>query len=238
MRVPLLVVSFAAVVQLTACTQTAKNPTPTTDDEKALYAMGAMLSENLLPFELTPEELVLVKAGLEDGARKESKVKPEEFDALLPKIRELAETRQTAALERDKAAGAEYLAKAAAEAGARQTDSGLVYKSVTEGTGESPAETDTVVVHYEGRLVNGEVFDSSKERGEPTEFPLNQVIGCWTEGVQLMKVGGSAQLVCPAELAYGEQGRPPTIPGGSTLTFDVELLEIVKADAAADAAAE
>jgi FKBP-type peptidyl-prolyl cis-trans isomerase len=237
MRVVLLV-SFAAAVQLTACTQTVENPTPTTDDEKALYAMGAILSENLLAFDLTPAELVFVKAGLDDGARKESKVKREEYEALMPKIQELAETRQAAGLEREKAAGAEHLAKAAAEAGAQKTDSGMVYKSVTEGTGESPAANDSVTVHYEGRLVNGTVFDSSRERGEPASFPLNGVIRCWTEGVQMMKVGGSAQLVCPPDLAYGDQGSPPDMPGGSTLTFDVELLEIVKADVAAGAAAE
>jgi FKBP-type peptidyl-prolyl cis-trans isomerase FkpA len=232
-------VSLAAAAQLTACTQSAQNSTPTTDEEKALYSMGAILSQNLVGFDLTPEELVMVKAGLGDGARSEAKLEQEEMEALMPKIQELAETRATAALERQKTAGAEHLAKVAAEAGAQKTDSGMVYKSVTEGTGESPAETDTVKVHYEGRLVDGKVFDSSKERGEPLSFPLNEVIGCWTEGVQKMKVGGTAQLVCPPELAYGDQGRPPQMPGGATLTFDVELLEIVKGDIApAGAAAE
>jgi FKBP-type peptidyl-prolyl cis-trans isomerase FkpA len=94
-----------------------------------------------------------------------------------------------------------------------------------------------VKVNYEGRFVSGKVFDSSIERKEPATFPLNGVIPCWTEGVQLMKVGGKAQIVCPPELAYGEEGRPPQMPGGATLVFDVELLEIVKPEAAPAAGA-
>jgi FKBP-type peptidyl-prolyl cis-trans isomerase FkpA len=140
------------------------------------------------------------------------------------------------AVERDKEAGAAYLAKAATEEGAIKTDSGLVYKVVTEGTGASPKSSDTVKVHYEGRFVDGKVFDSSIERGEPLEFPLEGVVPCWTEGVQLMKVGGKGQLVCPSDLAYGDMGRPDQgMPGGSTLVFDVELLEII--DPAAQPAA-
>jgi FKBP-type peptidyl-prolyl cis-trans isomerase len=85
-----------------------------------------------------------------------------------------------------------------------------------------------VKVHYEGRLIDGKVFDSSIKRGEPATFPLSGVIACWTEGLQTMKVGGKAQLVCPAAIAYGPNGSPPTIPPQATLVFDVELLEIVK----------
>jgi FKBP-type peptidyl-prolyl cis-trans isomerase len=85
-----------------------------------------------------------------------------------------------------------------------------------------------VKVHYEGRLIDGKVFDSSRARGEPATFPLSGVIKCWTEGVQTMKVGGTAQLICPADLAYGANGSPPTIPPQATLVFDVELLDIVK----------
>ncbi|HEX8908988.1 MAG TPA: FKBP-type peptidyl-prolyl cis-trans isomerase, partial [Anaeromyxobacteraceae bacterium] len=91
-----------------------------------------------------------------------------------------------------------------------------------------PKETDTVKVHYTGTLIDGKVFDSSVKRGQPAEFPLNQVIKCWTEGVAKMKVGGKAKLVCPSSIAYGDEGRPPTIPGGATLVFEVELLDVKK----------
>ena len=119
-----------------------------------------------------------------------------------------------------------YLDKAAAEPGAVRTETGLIYRELTAGNGPSPKATDTVKVHYRGTLVNGTVFDSSYERNEPAEFPLNQVIRCWTEGVQKMKVGGKSRLVCPANIAYGERGSPPVIPGGARLVFEIELLGI------------
>jgi FKBP-type peptidyl-prolyl cis-trans isomerase FkpA len=119
-----------------------------------------------------------------------------------------------------------YLEKAAAEPGAQKTASGLVYRDVTAGSGASPKATDTVKVHYRGTLINGKEFDSSYARNEPAEFPLNRVIACWTEGVQKMKVGGKARLVCPSSIAYGEGGAPPDIPGGATLVFEIELLGI------------
>jgi FKBP-type peptidyl-prolyl cis-trans isomerase FkpA len=119
-----------------------------------------------------------------------------------------------------------YLEKAAAEPGAQKTASGLVYRDITAGSGASPKATDTVKVHYRGTLINGKEFDSSYARNEPAEFPLNRVIPCWTEGVQKMKVGGKARLVCPSSIAYGEGGAPPDIPGGATLVFEIELLGI------------
>ena len=115
---------------------------------------------------------------------------------------------------------------AAKEAGAVATASGLVYLSLRDGTGASPAETDTVKVHYKGTLPDGKEFDSSYKRGQPAEFPLNRVIKCWTEGVQHMKVGGKAKLVCPSAIAYGERGVSGLIPPNSTLLFEIELLGI------------
>jgi len=119
------------------------------------------------------------------------------------------------------------LEKAAKEPGAIRTESGLVYRELRPGTGGSPRATNKVRVHYKGTLVDGTEFDSSYKRNEPAEFPLNQVIPCWTEGVQKMKVGGKSQLVCPFTIGYGEAGSPPAIPGGATLIFEVELLAIV-----------
>ena len=112
------------------------------------------------------------------------------------------------------------IAKAAAESGAVTTASGLVYRSLKDGSGASPAATDTVRVHYKGTFPDGKEFDSSYSRGQPAEFPLNRVIKCWTEGVQKMKVGGKAKLACPAAVAYGERGAGGVIPPNATLLFE------------------
>ena len=117
-------------------------------------------------------------------------------------------------------------AAAAKEAGAVVTASGLVYRSLKDGSGASPAASDKVKVHYRGTFPDGKEFDSSYKRGEPIEFPLNGVIKCWTEGVQRMKVGGKAKLTCPASIAYGERGAGGVIPPNATLQFEVELLGI------------
>ena len=120
----------------------------------------------------------------------------------------------------------DVIGKAAAEKGAVKTDSGMVYRALTEGKGASPKATDTVQVHYKGTFPDGKEFDSSYKRGQPTEFPLNRVIKCWTEGVQMMKVGGKAKLTCPPSLAYGEKGAGGVIPPNATLQFEVELIAI------------
>ena len=118
------------------------------------------------------------------------------------------------------------LTAAAKEASATVTKSGLVYRSLKDGTGASPAASDKVKVHYKGTFPDGKEFDSSYKRNEPTEFPLNGVIPCWTEGVQLMKVGGKAKLTCPAAIAYGARGAGGVIPPNATLVFEIELLAI------------
>ena len=118
------------------------------------------------------------------------------------------------------------LPTSAAEPKEAKTPSGLVITMLKEGSGAKPKSTDTVKVHYRGTLADGKEFDSSYGRGQPTTFPLNRVIPCWTEGVQLIKSGGKAKLICPSKLAYGSQGVPGTIPPDATLIFEVELLEI------------
>lgn len=117
-------------------------------------------------------------------------------------------------------------ASAAKEPGATVTSSGLVYRSLKDGTGASPSAADKVKVHYRGTFLDGKEFDSSYKRNEPIEFPLNGVIKCWTEGVQKMKVGGKAKLTCPPAIAYGERGAGGVIPANATLQFEVELLGI------------
>jgi FKBP-type peptidyl-prolyl cis-trans isomerase FkpA len=201
-------------------------PTPTTEDQKTLYALGVLMSQSLSTFELKPDELAMVQKGLADGVSGgKTEVKAEEF---IPKVQALQQARLKVAQEKSEKEGTDYLAKAAAESGATKTPSGMVIKHTQPGTGASPTAADQVKVHYTGKLINGKVFDSSVERGEPATFPLGGVIPCWTEGVQTMKVGGKAQFVCPANLAYGDRGSPPNIMPGSTLVFDVELLDIVK----------
>jgi FKBP-type peptidyl-prolyl cis-trans isomerase FkpA len=197
-------------------------PPLTTDEQKEIYALGLSLYRSLGQFDLSPAELEIVKRALSDAAAKKPAV---ELDQWGPKIQSLATARAARVTEREKAASAAYLAKAAAESGAVKTDSGMIYKEVRPGTGESPKATDTVKVNYRGTLVNGTEFDSSYKRNEPAQFSLNGVIRCWTEGVQKMKTGGKSILVCPSDLAYGDQGRPG-IPGGATLVFEIELLEI------------
>jgi len=197
---------------------------PKTEEDKTLYALGSALGRNIASFDLTEAELEQVKAGISDAAlHKEPKLDPTTY---FPKIQELQNQRVAAASELEKKAGEEYLTKAAAEKGAQKTGSGLVYSVITEGTGPSPKASDTVKVHYHGTLPNGKVFDSSVERKEPATFPLDGVIPCWTEGVQLMKVGGKSRLVCPSSIAYGDRGAPPDIKPGATLVFEVELLAI------------
>jgi FKBP-type peptidyl-prolyl cis-trans isomerase FkpA len=119
-------------------------------------------------------------------------------------------------------ANAAYLERAAAEKDAVRTKSGLIYRELRAGTGTSPSATDTVKVNYSGTLVNGKKFDSN----DGATFPVNRVIPCWTEGLQRMKVGGKAILVCPSSIAYGDSGMPPEIPGGATLVFEIELLGV------------
>ncbi|MGB8931517.1 MAG: FKBP-type peptidyl-prolyl cis-trans isomerase [Anaeromyxobacteraceae bacterium] len=124
--------------------------------------------------------------------------------------------------------GADFAEKAAKQKGAIKTASGLVYRSLVDGKGPQPAASATVKVNYEGTFIDGKVFDSSKKNGGPISFPLNRVIKCWTEGVQKMRVGGKAQLVCPPSIAYGAAGAGGAIPPNSTLVFEVELLDIVE----------
>lgn len=207
-----------------AGTAPAKTDELKTEEDKTLYALGAAIGRNLASFDLTAAELETVKAGLGDVAlHKEPKL---DASTYFPKIQELQNARLTASSAVEKQAGEAFLTKAAAEKGAQKTASGLVYSVITEGTGPSPQATDTVKVHYHGTLPSGKVFDSSVERKEPATFPLNGVIPCWTEGVQLMKVGGKSRLVCPSDIAYGERGAPPDIKPGATLVFEVELLAI------------
>jgi FKBP-type peptidyl-prolyl cis-trans isomerase len=218
--------TLAALLATLAVAAPAAAQTPKPDEEKALYGIGMALADNVEIFALSPAELETVVRGLRDGVAHKAKYpRDEKLNAV---INELARSRKQVADERQKAAGPDYLAKMAAQKGAAKTASGAVVLQVKEGAGASPTASDKVRVHYAGRLVDGKEFDSSYKRGQPAEFPLDGVIKCWTEALQTMKVGGKATVVCPSDIAYGPNGRPPVIPGNAVLTFDVELLDILK----------
>jgi FKBP-type peptidyl-prolyl cis-trans isomerase FkpA/FKBP-type peptidyl-prolyl cis-trans isomerase FklB len=223
MRYSMLWLCLLGILALPAASPAAA---PTTENDKTFYALGLAISQNLAVFGLSPAELVMVKAGLSDGVQG----KPAQVDLRTygPKLQEMQRSRGAAAAAQEKKAGETVIAKAAAETGAVKTAAGAVVIPLKVGTGPSPSATDKVKVHYHGTLTDGTVFDSSVQRGEPITFPLDGVIRCWTEGVQQMKVGGKARLVCPADTAYGDRGAPPRIKPGATLVFEVELLEIVK----------
>lgn len=238
-RVRLFVFVTVATLAALACQQgtgadsSAASAELTTDDQKTVYALGLALAREVAPFRLSESELEILARGLADGAL--GRPPQVELETQMPKIQEFGMARVAAASAKEAKASEEFLAAAAAEPGAEKLDSGVIYREVAPGSGASPTPSDIVKVHYHGTLRDGTVFDSSVDRGTPAEFPLKGVIPCWTEGVQKMKVGGKARLVCPATTAYGDRGAPPTIKPGAALAFDVELLEVRPAQAAQSA---
>ena len=229
---------FAVILMLTGlvviigCKGTSSNAAPAstgelkTDEEKTLYAMGVMLGSNVKPMALTPDQVAVLSRGLVDSATgKTPLVDPQ---SMATQIQEFARSRAAAGAVAEKKKSEDFIAQAAKAQGAVKTETGIVYQVLKPGSGDKPKATDTVKVHYTGSLIDGTVFDSSVQRGQPAEFPLTGVIPCWTQGLQLMKTGEKAKLICPSDLAYGDQGRSPRIPGGATLVFEVELLEIKK----------
>lgn len=200
---------------------------PQSEEQKVFYALGVAISRELTPLNLTSAELELVNAGLTDGAAGKATI---DLNAYASKFRELQGERLAATAEAEKKAGQAFIDKAAAEKGATKTASGIVIKTLKQGSGAAPTPSDTVKVHYHGTTPDGKVFDSSVERNEPVSFPLGAVIPCWTEALQTMKVGGKARIICPSSTAYGDRGTPNIKPG-ATLVFDVELIDIEAAPA-------
>lgn len=218
--------SLSLALVLVALVSAAAAPDLKSEDQKTLYALGLVISQNLSTFNLSPAELEAVLTGVSDGVlKKEFKVDMQTYG---PKIPAFQSARAGVAAAAEKKAGQAYLERAATEKGATRTASGLIITTLKAGTGASPKASDRVKVHYHGMLADGTVFDSSVQRGEPITLPLGGVIRCWTEGVSMMKVGGKSKLVCPSDIAYGDQGRPPVIKPGATLVFEVDLLDIVK----------
>jgi FKBP-type peptidyl-prolyl cis-trans isomerase FkpA len=202
----------------------AAGPELKNDEQKTLYALGALLAQNVNAFRLTPAEVEIVLAGFKDAST--GKTLAVDPDAYRGQLQQLAQARAAAAATEEKEKSKAFLEKMAKEKNATRTDSGLVFIDIQPGSGPAPKADDKVKVHYTGTLIDGTVFDSSVQRGEPATFPLNGVIRCFSEGLQKMKVGGKAKLVCPSDLAYGDRGSPPKIKPGATLVFEVELLGI------------
>ena len=228
MRHPLFSLTLLALVacsptEPTAPAASAQEAELTTDQDKTLYAIGLVLGRQLDDFKLTAAEVDIVSLGMKDSILdNEPKAALETYG---PRIQTLMQERMQAVAAAEKQASDAWVAEQAAQPGAQRSDTGVIVIPITEGTGANPTAESTVRVHYHGTLRDGSVFDSSVERGEPIEFSLSGVIACWTEGVQKIKVGGKARLVCPSDTAYGDQGSG-SIPGGAALAFEVELLAI------------
>lgn len=217
-----------------------KAPVLETQEQKQAYALGASvgmyLTRNLEAqekFGVNLDKETLVQGFIESLDNK-SRIEKEEVQTLLvaldATVKEKQQEKMKLDAENSLAEGQKYLEENGNKEGVTTTESGLQYEVMVAAEGDKPAATDTVKVHYHGTFLNGDIFDSSVDRGEPATFPLNGVIRGWTEGVQLMSVGSKFKFTIPADLAYGPNGNPPRIPGNSVLVFEVELLEIQKAE--------
>ena len=209
--------------QLLAASANAPPASPA-EDSKTLYALGVLISRNLEEFQLSRAEFAQVESGLVDGFNKRAQQVDLAVDT--PKIQALRRQRLAQLAQKREEDGKVFLEKAASLPGAKKTTHGAVLVPIHQGTGDggSPGPTDQVTVNYEGKLVDGTLFDSSLQRGEPATFSLMGVIACWSEALPLMKVGDKTRIVCPPDLAYGARGAPPKIGPQSTLNFEVELL--------------
>ncbi len=224
-----VVLSLALSAAALAATSETAPSTVSPVDDKLLYALGVLMSRGIEDFQFSESEFAQVSAGFADGYRHRADVSQAlTYD---PQLRVLRRTRTQVMTEREKSAGQAYLAAVAATRGAKKTASGLVYVPITEGKGARPSFKDAVRLNFEGKLVDGSVFDSSAARGEPATFVLSNVMPCFTEALQLMRVGGKSRILCPSDLAYGDRGSAPKVRPGATVEYDVELLAVVPVQA-------
>jgi FKBP-type peptidyl-prolyl cis-trans isomerase FkpA len=207
---------------LTGATQVAA--AEMSETEKTFYYLGSAMGRNLETLELTDRE----KAAVVNGLRETLADEEQQLDDIkyTRRVNELTQQRIARAASARAAEGKQYLAAMAVEEGAVTTESGLIYRELEPGNGAQPTATSAVRAHYTGTLPDGTVFDSSVPRGQPLTVRLDQVIVCWTEGIALMKTGGTSKLTCPPDIAYGATGKG-SIPPGAVLSFDVELLEVL-----------
>ena len=199
------------------------------DMDKVSYGMGLNIGKNFKEQDLAMN-VDAIAAGMHDALAGKQQINDEIIQAAAESVRDREMEKQKALGDTQAKVGLDFLAKNAKRDGVTSTETGLQYEVITQGSseGENPIATDVVSVHYHGTLIDGTVFDSSVERNEPAEFPLNKVIKGWTEALQLMKVGDKWKLYIPSDIAYGARSPSPNIPANSALIFEVELLEIKK----------
>jgi FKBP-type peptidyl-prolyl cis-trans isomerase len=220
-----MVFSAGAVLSFVACSGGDES-----FEEKASYALGMDIGNKVKQFEASLDREALVDGLLDALSEREPRLSPEEVNQLVRELLVKAQVendrRRAEQAETNMQEGEEFLAENKAKDGVVETASGLQYIVLAQGEGPSPVAADRVTVHYEGKLLDGKVFDSSYERGEPAEFLLSAVISGWTEGVQLMKVGSKYRFFVPSELGYGVRGAGQDIGPNATLIFEVELISI------------
>lgn len=198
------------------------NSEPKTVEDKVFYALGMEFGRRVVSLSMSPVELAMLKAGLSDAiARRASKVDLEQVRAASAR---LTEQRKKASAEEEKKKALLFVDQVAKEPGTQRLNGGVVVKKLRPGTGINPGATDIVRVNYEGRLLDGTVFESSYKENKPMEVGLLAVMSCWQIGIPAIRVGEKARLFCPSDVAYGDDGMPPIIAGGATLIFDIELL--------------
>lgn len=239
-----LIVSVLLTGAGLACAQESESGSgeaPATQMEKVSYSIGLNMGRSLeqQSVEVDLDQLIQgIRDGLGDA---EAKMTDEEIQttmqAFQQEMMQKAQQERAEAGAKNEAEGAEFLAENKEREGVMVTDSGLQYEVLEEGDGPKPAADDQVTVHYKGTLIDGTVFDSSYDRGQPATFPLNAVIPGWTEGVQLMNVGSKYKFYIPANLGYGARGQGPVIGPNATLIFEVELLEIADAESGSEGGA-
>lgn len=198
-----------------------------TEDQKTQYAIGVMFGEQISSINPTEEELAVIMRGIEDVTQnKKDKldINPQDYQM---QINQFVKRKMSVKSDEEKEKGKKYIENFLKDKECKKTESGIAYKIIKQGSAKHAKATDTVKVHYEGKLVDGTIFDSSIERQQEAQFRLDRVIKGWTEGMQLVGEGGKVLLVIPSDLAYGDAGAPPKIPGGATLVFEVELIQII-----------
>jgi FKBP-type peptidyl-prolyl cis-trans isomerase FklB len=222
----------ALSIGIAASALAADAPDLTNPKSKSSYAIGLDIGGSFKKGEVDVDAKALA-AGINDSLTGKPAMTEDEMKATLAAFRQemmaKMQAKQAAVGDTNIKAGEAFLAANGKKEGVKTTATGLQYKVMSAGKGKMPKATDTVKVHYHGTLIDGTVFDSSVQRGEPIEFPLNGVIPGWTEGVQLMKEGDKFQFVIPAKLAYGERGAGEKIGPNATLIFEVELIAVVAA---------